>query len=356
MSIDQSNPISQDVLLEVKDLRKFFPVKKGIFRRTVAHVKAVDGLNFNIKRGETLGLVGESGCGKTTAGRTILKLIEPDKGSQILFNSETGGVDIATIKSRQMKQYRRHMQIIFQDPYSSLNPRMTVADIIGEPLTVHKVASGKARESRIRELLEAVGLNPAYMKRYPHEFSGGQRQRIGIARALALDPQLIICDEPVSALDVSIQAQVINLLQDLQTEFGLTYLFIAHDLSVVRHISTRIAVMYLGKIVEMADTENIFQTPKHPYTEALLSAVPVPDPDFKMDRMVLEGDVPSPVNPPSGCVFHPRCSYYAKNGWEACTTHVPELAETASGHFSACHFADELKLQGVVELVDRRSQ
>jgi oligopeptide/dipeptide ABC transporter ATP-binding protein len=348
--------MNEGVLLEVRNLRKFFPVKKGIFRRTVAHVKAVDGVDFFIKQGETLGLVGESGCGKTTAGRTILRLIEPDPGSRILFRINDKTVDLAKLRPRQMKPFRRQMQIIFQDPYSSLNPRMTVADIVGEPLVVHGVARGKEREARVRELLEAVGLNPAYMKRYPHEFSGGQRQRIGIARALALDPQLIVCDEPVSALDVSIQAQVINLLQDLQKEFGLTYLFIAHDLSVVRHISTRIAVMYLGKIVEMADTEELFRMPKHPYTEALLSAVPVPDPDYKMDRIILEGDVPSPVNPPSGCVFHPRCQYYAKNQWAECKNLVPKLEDvTGKGHFAACHFAKELQLNGVEEIVGRRT-
>ena len=351
----ETNPVSDNVLLEVKNLRKYFPVKKGIFRRTVAHVKAVDGIDFFINHGETLGLVGESGCGKTTAGRTILRLIEPDPGSRVLFHDKAKDrnrvVDIARLRPRQMKPLRRQMQIIFQDPYSSLNPRMTVADIVGEPLVVHGVARGRGREARVRELLEAVGLNPAYMKRYPHEFSGGQRQRIGIARALALDPQLVICDEPVSALDVSIQAQVVNLLQDLQREFGLTYLFIAHDLSIVRHISDRIAVMYLGNVVEMAETEELFQRPKHPYTEALLSAVPVPDPAIKMDRIILEGDVPSPVNPPSGCVFHPRCPYYAKNGWDACVNEVPKLVDVdGKGHFSACHFANDIKIKGVEEI------
>ncbi len=337
------------ILLEVKDLKKYFPVKRGIFRRTVAHVKAVDGVSFFIKEGETLGLVGESGCGKTTTGRVILKLIEPTAG-QVILRRDNQAVDLAKLRLRQLKPLRREMQIIFQDPYSSLNPRMTIGDIIAEPLVVHNVAKGKEREARVRELLEAVGLNPNYMKRYPHEFSGGQRQRIGIARALALDPKLIICDEPVSALDVSIQAQVINLLQDLQKEFGLTYLFIAHDLSVVRHISDRIAVMYLGRIVEMAETEKIFTVPKHPYTEALLSAVPVPDPEFHRDRIILKGDVPSPVNPPSGCHFHPRCPY----AQAICSQKVPELTDIGGGHFASCHFARDLKLTGVADFTEKR--
>ena len=345
-----------EALLTVNNLRKYFPVKKGVFRRTVGHVKAVDGVTFHINRGETLGLVGESGCGKTTAGRSILRLIDPDPGSEVIFRNGDQEVNLADLSPRQLKDLRRQIQIIFQDPYSSLNPRMTVGDIVGEPLVVHGVARGREREARVRELLEAVGLNPSHIKRYPHEFSGGQRQRIGIARALALDPDLIVCDEPVSALDVSIQAQVINLLMDLQKEFGLTYLFIAHDLSVVRHISDRIAVMYLGKVVEMAETEELFQNPQHPYTEALLSAVPSPDPDYQMERILLKGDVPSPVNPPSGCVFHPRCPYYDKNGWEACTNDVPQLEAIEGEHYAACHYARQLDLEGVHELITKREQ
>jgi peptide/nickel transport system ATP-binding protein len=341
---------SDNILLDVKGLVKYFPVRKGVFRRTVAHVKAVDNVDMFIPEGETLGLVGESGCGKTTAGRTILRLIEPT-GGDIVFRSkklapagqESVEVDVAKVNRKELKALRREMQIIFQDPYSSLNPRMTVGAIIGEPLLVHGIAKGAEREDRVKALLAAVGLKPDHMKRYPHEFSGGQRQRIGVARALALDPQLIICDEPVSALDVSIQAQVINLLEDLQGEFGLTYLFIAHDLSVVRHISTRVAVMYLGKIAELAQTEELFTNPKHPYTEALMSAVPVPDPDWHVERILLEGDVPSPVAPPPGCYFHPRCRY-AK---DICKTEAPEYRDLGDLHFATCHFADSLDLQPI---------
>ena len=334
----------EDVLLRVSGLKKYFPVRRGVFRRVVGWVKAVDDVDMFIPQGETLGLVGESGCGKTTTGRTILRLIEPTAG-EILFRSQRLGrvVNVAKIGKKELKLLRREMQIIFQDPYSSLNPRMTVGDIIGEPLIVHRVARGREKEERVKELLQAVGLKPEHMRRYPHEFSGGQRQRIGIARALALDPQLIVCDEPVSALDVSIQAQVLNLLEDLQQQFNLTYLFIAHDLSVVKHISDRVAVMYLGKIVELAETEELFTHPLHPYTEALLSAVPVPDPDYEAERIILQGDVPSPVNPPSGCYFHPRCPY----AQAICSEQPPEFRDYGNHHYAVCHFAGQLTLKGV---------
>lgn len=327
---------TNNVLLKLDNLVKHFPITQGIIiRKQIGAVHAVDGISFDVYRGETLGLVGESGCGKSTTGRTILQLYRPTAG-HVYFD----GVDLVTLSGAELRKMRRRMQMIFQDPYASLNPRMTVGEIIGEPLVIHNVAQGKAIEARVQELLELVGLNPAFANRYPHEFSGGQRQRIGVARALALQPDLIVCDEPISALDVSIQAQVVNLLEDLQSQFGLTYLFIAHDLSMVRHISNRVAVMYLGIIVELAERYELYNNPLHPYTQALLSAVPIPDPlvEEKRRRIILEGDVPSPVNPPSGCRFRTRCKY-AK---DICSTEKPEWREIQPGHFAACHFAGEL--------------
>ena len=315
-------------VLEVRDLKKHFPIKKGLLRRTVGHVYAVDGITFTINQGETLGLVGESGCGKTTAGRAVLRLIEPSSGSV-----KVEGREITGLTKAEMRPYRRQMQIVFQDPFSSLNPRMTAGDIVGEPLLVHGVANRRERAEQVAALFERVGLRAAQMANYPHQFSGGQRQRIGIARALALGPRLIVGDEPVSALDVSIQAQVINLLQDLQRERRLSYLFISHNLAVVEHISHRIAVMYLGRIVEHADTRSIFTRPQHPYTEALMSAVPVPDPAVKRQKKVVQGDVPSPVNPPAGCHFHTRCPYAEPR----CKIEVPLLREIAPGHHVSCH-------------------
>jgi oligopeptide/dipeptide ABC transporter ATP-binding protein len=338
------------ILLEVRNLKKYFPVRKGVLRRVVAQVKAVDDIDMYIREGETLGLVGESGCGKTTTGRAILRLIEPTAGEITFRSKKLAGPDeehkevvITSASGELLKSLRRDMQIIFQDPYSSLNPRMTVGAILGEPLLVHGIARGSERQDRVREVLDAVGMKPDHMRRYPHEFSGGQRQRIAIARALVLGPQLIVADEPVSALDVSIQAQVINLLEDLQREFGLTYLFIAHDLSVIKHISNRVAVMYLGKIVELVKTGELFSNPKHPYTEALMSAVPVPDPDYDVQEIILTGDVPSPVNPPSGCYFHPRCRYTR----EICRTEPPAYRDLGREHFVTCHFADSLNLQPI---------
>jgi oligopeptide transport system ATP-binding protein len=321
-------------LLEVKDLKKYFPIKGGIFSKTIGYVQAVDGISFALYPGETVGLVGESGCGKSTAARAILRLIEPT-GGEVSFE----GQDILKLGKKPMRALRRQMQIIFQDPYASLNPRMTVASIVGEPLEIHKIAKGRQKQERVASILEKVGLRPEHMRRYPHEFSGGQRQRIGIARALALNPKLIIGDEPVSALDVSIQAQVINLLEDLQKEFNLTYLIIAHDLSVVEHISNRVAVMYLGKIVELATDRELYRNPSHPYTEALLSAVPRPDPTIKKQRIILAGDVPSPINPPSGCRFHTRCLYAKAD----CTTVEPQLQDIGGGHYVACHYWKEVQ-------------
>lgn len=328
-----------DILLEVTGLRKYFPILGGVFRRPVGWVKAVDGVNFSIRRGETLGLVGESGCGKTTVGLCVLRLIEPTEG-RIRLNNDGQWVEA---DRKNMVSLRRQMQIIFQDPYSSLNPRMRIRNIIAEPLEAQGVAGKAQREEIVEMLLKAVGLGPHHMNRFPHEFSGGQRQRIGIARALALNPALIVCDEPVSALDVSIQAQVLNLLDDLQDKFHLTYLFIAHDLSVVQHISDRVAVMYLGRIAEVAEVERLFQKPMHPYTEALFSAIPVPDPDFVQQQIILEGDVPSPASPPRGCHFHPRCRYAR----EICRVEDPPWEESEPGHFVACHLAAELNLASV---------
>ncbi|HTJ23961.1 MAG TPA: dipeptide ABC transporter ATP-binding protein [Gemmatimonadaceae bacterium] len=316
-------------LLSVRDLRKYFPIKKGVFGRAAGAVRAVDGVSFDVMPGETLGLVGESGCGKSTTGRMILRLIEPTAGS-----IEFDGINLVSLDGGAMRALRRKIQVIFQDPFSSLNPRMTVGAIIREGLTIHKLAEGAAADGRVRQLLDEVGMRAEYMSRYPHEFSGGQRQRIGIARALAVEPSFIVCDEPVSALDVSVQAQVINLMQDLQRDRGLAYLFIAHDLSVVEHIADRVAVMYLGKIVELATANDLYREPLMPYTQALLSAVPVPDPAARKTRVVLHGDVPSPANPPSGCVFHPRCQHPAKDA--ACAAIVPPLEEKAPGHLVAC--------------------
>jgi len=316
-------------LLSVQHLKKSFPIKKGVFSRQVGAVQAVSDVSFEVARGETLGVVGESGCGKTTAGRTILRLIEPTSG-EIRFE----GRDVNSMGTSELRALRREMQIIFQDPVSSLNPRMTIGAIIREGLTIHKLAEGAAADARVRQLLQEVGLRPEYSTRYPHEFSGGQRQRIGIARALSVEPKFIVCDEPVSALDVSVQAQVINLLVDLQRDHNLTYMFIAHDLSVVEHIADRVAVMYLGKIVELASAEDLYREPIMPYTQALLSAVPIADPHARKERIILQGDVPSPATPPSGCVFHPRCHHPAKD--EACAKIVPPLEEKAPGHFAAC--------------------
>lgn len=322
------------VLLKVDGLVKHFPIYRGVFQRQVGAVHAVDGVSFEVFKGETLGLVGESGCGKSTTGRTLLQLYKPTAG-HVYFD----GVDLTTLKAEELRKTRRKIQMIFQDPYASLNPRMTVEEIIGEPLMVHDNASGKEIKEKVAELLLQVNLNPAFASRYPHEFSGGQRQRIGIARALALQPEFIVCDEPISALDVSIQAQVVNLLEDLQEKYGLTYLFIAHDLSMVRHISTRVAVMYLGIVVELADRETLYAEPLHPYSKALLSAVPIADPvlEEKRQRVILEGDVPSPVNPPSGCRFRTRCPI-AKAG--VCDVSQPEVREVRPGHFVACHLVD----------------
>jgi oligopeptide/dipeptide ABC transporter ATP-binding protein len=316
-------------LLSVRNLTKHFPITRGVFGRVAGAVRAVDGVSFDVAAGETLALVGESGCGKSTTGRALLRLIEPTSGS-VHFDGE----DLLALDRRELRRIRRKLQIVFQDPFSSLNPRMSIGAIVREGLTIHKLAEGAAADARVRQLLEEVGLRPEYASRYPHEFSGGQRQRVGIARALSVEPTFIVCDEPVSALDVSVQAQVVNLLQDLQRDRGLSYLFIAHDLSIVEHIADRVAVMYLGHIVELAAVQAMFTAPIMPYTQALLSAVPAPEPGVKRERILLTGDVPSPANPPSGCVFHPRCQHPARDA--ACTVIVPPLEEKAPGHWAAC--------------------
>ncbi len=334
-----------NTLLEVNNLKMHFPIMAGFFRRVVGHVKAVDDISFAIQRGETLGLVGESGCGKTTAGRCILRAYDPTSGQILYRTPDNQVVDLADLSENSLKPYRQQIRMVFQDPFSSLNPRMPVIDIVGDPLKINRIASGRELEDRVAALLRKVGLRPEYMRRYPHAFSGGERQRVGIARALALDPHLIVADEAVSALDVSVRAQILNLMQDLQEEMQLTYLFVSHDLSVIEYICDRVVVMYVGKVVEISETDDLFQSPQHPYTEALLSAVPKPDPRQRRrrQRIVLEGDVADPANPPSGCYFHPRCRY-AK---DRCRQEEPALRHLGNQHFVACHYAEELTLQGL---------
>ncbi|MDR1059357.1 MAG: ATP-binding cassette domain-containing protein [Treponema sp.] len=335
---------AEKILLDVRNLKKYFPIKRGFLQKLVGHVKAVDDVTFFLRERETLSLVGESGCGKTTTSRCILRAVRPT-GGQVMYQTGRGNtVNMAALEQGELRGLRREMQMIFQDPFASLNPRMTLLDIVGEPLLVHGEKSGDARAERVAELLRLVGLRPEYMRRYPHAFSGGQRQRIGIARALALNPRLVVADEPVSALDVSVQAQILNLMLELQEQLGLTYLFVAHDLSVVRHISDRVAVMYVGRIVETADTMTLFSRPLHPYTEALLSSVPKPDPRLRSERIVLQGEVADPANPPPGCYFNPRCAYAS----ERCRSEIPEQQELSPGHFVSCHRAEELTLRGVV--------
>ncbi len=335
---------SGELLLEVQDLKMHFPIKRGFFKKTVGYVKAVDGVTFSIERGQTFGLVGESGCGKSTTGRCIMRLLDATDGKIVYHDKDVGAIQVLDLGREEMRTFRRDMQIMFQDPYSSLNPRLTLRQIVGEPLVINKIASGKELEDRVAQLLRSVGLSPEYMNRYPHAFSGGQRQRIGLARALALNPEFLVLDEPVSALDVSVQAQVLNLIEDLQEEFNLTYLFIAHNMSVIKHACDHIAVMYVGKLAELAETRELFGHPLHPYTEALLSAIPKPDPRNVPSRIILEGDVPSPANPPNGCYFHPRCSYTK----DRCRTESPELREIRPGHFVSCHLAEELDLRSAL--------
>jgi oligopeptide/dipeptide ABC transporter ATP-binding protein len=342
----QQAPVANDdnYILEVNNLKQYFPIQRGFLQRVVGHVKAVDGVSFKLREQEVLGIVGESGCGKTTTGRSILRLYEPTDGEVWYRRADGSRVNVVEVDKQTMKDLRRDMRMIFQDPFSSLNPRFTVKDIIGEPLIIHRESRGRQLEDRVAQLMLSVGLNPDYMSRYPHEFSGGQRQRIGLARTLALNPRLIVADEPVSALDVSVQAQVLNLLQDLKDDLGLTLIFIAHDLSVVEHICDRIAVMYLGRIVEMAESDELLRNPLHPYTEALVSAVPPADPDIQVNRIILDGDIPSPANPPTGCVFHPRCRY---SDGSRCVKDVPTLREIRPDHYATCHYAGEIELQGI---------